>query len=129
MTACSPPRSLVSTTLARLAGLPSDARALSSALAVVNQRVPLGVAGRVAGLAQATQALEGLLATGFVRWWPAEAQTPVEFAHPLYRVAAYDDLSPQDARTCTGRRPRSRRRCGFGPSGGSNRSCGRQPGR
>ncbi len=88
------PRSLASTTLARLAGLPSDAQALSSALAVVNQRVPLGVAGRVAGLAQATQALEGLLATGFVRWWPAEAQTPVEFAHPLYRAAVYDDLSP-----------------------------------
>ncbi len=88
------PRSLASTTLARLAGLPSDARALSSALAVVNQRVPLGVAGRVAGLAQPTEALEGLLATGFVRWWPAEAQTPVEFAHPLYRAAVYDDLSP-----------------------------------
>ena len=33
------------------------------------------------------------MATGFVRWWPAEAQTPVEFAHPLYR-AGCDDLSP-----------------------------------
>jgi hypothetical protein len=88
------PRSLASTTLARLAGLPADARALSSALSVVNQRVPLGVAGRVAGVAQPTEALEGLLATGFVRWWPAEAQTPVEFAHPLYRAAVYDDLSP-----------------------------------
>jgi DNA-binding CsgD family transcriptional regulator/tetratricopeptide (TPR) repeat protein len=88
------PRSLASTTLARLAALPADARALSSALAVVNQRVPLGVAGRVAGVVQPTEALESLLATGFVRWWPAEAQTPVEFAHPLYRAAAYDDLSP-----------------------------------
>lgn len=88
------PRSLASATIARLAGLPADARALASALAVVNTRVPLGTAARVAGVPRPAPALESLLGTSLVRWMPSEAGTPVEYAHPLYRAAVYADLSP-----------------------------------
>ncbi len=88
------PRSLASTTIARLAEVPTEARALASALAVLNDRVPLNVAARVGGIKAAAPALGSLLETGFFRWWPGEPQTPVEFAHPLFRMAVYEDLSP-----------------------------------
>lgn len=88
------PRSLASATVAQLAALPPDARVLAAALSVVNRRSPLSVVGRIAGLAQPTPALQCLLTTGFVTWRPAEAGTPVQFAHPLYRAAIYSDLSP-----------------------------------
>jgi DNA-binding CsgD family transcriptional regulator len=88
------PRSLASATIGKLTELPSDSLALAAALAVVNQRVPLATAARIAGITQPTRALEDLLATGFVTWAPAEPQTPVHYAHPLYRRAVYDDLSP-----------------------------------
>ena len=88
------PRSLASATVAQLAALPPDARMLAAALSVVNQRSALGEAGRIAGLRQPTPALESLLTTGFVTWEPGEMHTPVQFTHPLYRAAVYDDLSP-----------------------------------
>ena len=88
------PRSLASAAIARLAGLSAETRVLASALAVVNDRVPLGVVARIAGLKHPTAALESLLGTGFVRWMPGETGTPVEYVHPLYRVAVYEDLSP-----------------------------------
>lgn len=88
------PRSLASTTVARLAELAAESQLLAAALAVLNGRTPLPLIGRVAGLGQPTPALEELLATGFVTWWPNEPGTPVEFSHPLYRTAVYDDLSP-----------------------------------
>ena len=88
------PRSLASTTAARVAGLPAPSRELVAALAVLNQRVPLSLAGRVAGVDRPTEALDGLLDTGLVAWWPGEPRTPVEVAHPLYRAAIYEDLSP-----------------------------------
>jgi DNA-binding CsgD family transcriptional regulator len=88
------PRSLASATIATLAELPPDALALASALAVVNQRIPLTTAARIAGIAQPTTALEALLAAGLVSWAPTRSQRPVQFAHPLYRTAVYDDLSP-----------------------------------
>ncbi len=88
------PRSLASTTIGRLGEVSAEARALASALAVVNERIPLRLAARVAGIEDGASALESLLATGFVNWWPGEPQTPVEFAHPLFRSAVYEDLSP-----------------------------------
>jgi DNA-binding CsgD family transcriptional regulator len=88
------PRSLASATVAQLAALPAGARLLAAALSVVNQRSPLSVVGGIAGLAQPTPALEILLTTGLVTWLPDEIGTPVQFAHPLYRAAVYDDLSP-----------------------------------
>jgi DNA-binding CsgD family transcriptional regulator len=88
------PRSLALSTVARLAELPGEARQLAAALAVLNRRVPLLVAGRVAGLEQPTAALEPLLTTTFVTWWPFDPSTPVSVSHPLYRAAIYDNLSP-----------------------------------
>ena len=88
------PRSLAAVIVATLADQPDPARELASALAVVNQRVPLAVAAQVAGSADAAAALEHLIPTGFIQWWPREPGTPVGFAHPLFRMAIYDDLSP-----------------------------------
>ena len=88
------PHSLASATVAQLGTLPPDARSLAVALSVVNQRSALGEVGRIAGLRQPTAALESLLTAGFVTWEPGEIHTPVQFAHPLYRAAVYDDLSP-----------------------------------
>jgi DNA-binding CsgD family transcriptional regulator len=88
------PRSLASAVTTRLGALPSEARELASALAVLNQRSPLAVAGRVAGIQAPLEALESLLDTGFVRWEPSQPGRPVEFSHPLYRLALYEDLPP-----------------------------------
>lgn len=88
------PRSLASATIGALAELPAEANQLASALAVLGVRTALPVLARVADVAEPTQALECLLDTGFVRWLPGEQSTPVEFVHPLYRLAVYDDLSP-----------------------------------
>jgi DNA-binding CsgD family transcriptional regulator len=88
------PRSLASTILARLAGLPPDARQLAAALSVVGGVVPLPVAGRIARVDHPAGALEALLETGFVTWRPGEASTPAGFTHPLYRAALYADLAP-----------------------------------
>jgi hypothetical protein len=88
------PRSLASTILARLAELPPDAREMAAALSVVGDAVPLPVAGRIARVGHPAEALEALLETGFVTWWPSEASTPAGFAHPLYRAALYADLAP-----------------------------------
>ena len=88
------PRSLTSTTVRRLVELPQDGQMLGSALAVLNHRAPLELAARVAGIDEPAAALESLLSTGFVAWSPSEAGTPVEFVHPLYRTAVYDDLPP-----------------------------------
>jgi ATP/maltotriose-dependent transcriptional regulator MalT len=88
------PRSLASMILARVAELPPDARELAAALSVVGEAVPLPVAGRIARVDHPAEALEALLGTGFVAWWPGEASTPACFTHPLYRAALYADLAP-----------------------------------
>jgi DNA-binding CsgD family transcriptional regulator len=88
------PRSLASTIVATLAGLPEPARRLASALAVFNCPTPLAMLGQVAGITDSTTALELLLATGFVQWSPREDGSPVDFSHPLHRLAIYDDLTP-----------------------------------
>ena len=88
------PRSLSSATIAVLAELPEEANQLASALAVLGQRTPLAVVARVAAVTEPAAALESLLETGFVQWLPGEQNTPIDFVHPLYRLAVYDDLSP-----------------------------------
>jgi len=49
------------------------------------------VVGRVAGIAAPVEALEGLQDTGFVRYDPVQPGPPIEFSHPLYRLAVYED--------------------------------------
>lgn len=88
------PRSLASTTIGQLAELPDASRSLASALAVVNSRISLLLAGRIAEVEQPTAALEPLLGTGIVTWSPTEPGKPVEYTHPLYRAAVYNDLRP-----------------------------------
>ena len=88
------PRSLELTVLATLAMASPDARGLAEALAVVNHRSPLALAALVAGIPGPAAAFEELLTTGLGSWQPHERETPVELAHPLYRSAIYDDLSP-----------------------------------
>lgn len=88
------PRSLASAVTARISDLPVSARDLATALAVVNQRVPLPVVGRIAGIAAPLEALEGLQATGFVRYDADQPGSPIEFSHPLFRLAIYTDLTP-----------------------------------
>jgi DNA-binding NarL/FixJ family response regulator len=92
------PRSLASSVTARLSELPADARNLAAALAVINQRSPLPMVGQVAGLAVPVGPFEVLLDTGLVGWNPNEPGPPVEYAHPLYRQAVYQDLSPTTRR-------------------------------
>jgi DNA-binding CsgD family transcriptional regulator len=88
------PRSLASSVTAGLSELTADAQALAAAMAVINQRSPLPMVGRMAGLAAPVGPFELLLNTGFVWWDPSQPGPPVEFAHPLYRQAVYQDLSP-----------------------------------
>lgn len=94
------PRSLASTTLGRLATLPGSARDLAGAMAVVNRPAPLSMLALVAGIDSTADALDALLGTGFVEWTREEngPLTVVSFAHPLYRTAIYDDLSPSRRR-------------------------------
>jgi DNA-binding CsgD family transcriptional regulator len=92
------PRSLASTTIGRVAELPTESQQLVGALAVANQRIALNTVGQIAGLSDPTRALEALLATGLVEWSPSELGTPIEFAHPLFRAAVYDDLAPMTRR-------------------------------
>jgi len=87
------PRSLASTTVARLSELSQPARGLAAALAVVNNRVSLPVVARVAGLEQPARALDELVMTGFVVVTDDEPPS-LEFVHPLYRAAVYGDLAP-----------------------------------
>ncbi len=88
------PRSLASTTIAQVARLPAEAQELALALAVVSRPLPLPLVGRIAGLACPTEALESLLRLGLVTWEPRGGDTVVGFAHPLFRTALYEDLSP-----------------------------------
>jgi tetratricopeptide (TPR) repeat protein len=87
------PRTLASTTVARLAALPADAQALALGLAVLGRPVALALAGRVAGLAHPSAALDRLLESGLVTWRAGEAGSAIGFVHPLYRAAVYADLS------------------------------------
>ena len=92
------PRSLTSSVTARLSETPQSARSLVAAMAVINQRAPLTMVAHLAGLRSPVQPFEELLDTGFVRWEPEEPGSPVEFVHPLYRQAVYEDLSPSRRR-------------------------------
>jgi len=87
------PRSLASTTLARMAGLPADARRLTAALAVLNQPASLQQLGQVAGVNGAARAADGLLGTGFIVRRD-DGPAVLEFTHPLYRTAVYADMPP-----------------------------------
>ena len=93
------PRSLEATIVGRVAELSPEARGLAEALSVIGESVPLSVAGRVGGVDRPAEALDDLLATGWVTWTPGDPQAPVAFGHPLFRAALYRDLSPARRRS------------------------------
>jgi ATP/maltotriose-dependent transcriptional regulator MalT len=87
------PRTLSTTLVARLSVLPTPAQELAMALAVLGRAAPLALAGAVAGVDDPTSALDDLLAANLVTW-RVGLDPELRFAHPLYRVAVLDDLSP-----------------------------------
>ncbi|MBU2664637.1 AAA family ATPase [Actinoplanes bogorensis] len=92
------PRSLLATITGQLDRLPGDSRALLEAMAVLDARTPLSVAGRLAGLDDPAQALGPALTAGLARWWPNEPESPVGLVHALHRDAIYDALGPERRR-------------------------------
>ncbi|MFJ9821115.1 AAA family ATPase [Streptomyces sp. NPDC101151] len=93
------PPSLSATVLRHVARLTDDSRALTEALAVLDARVPLGAAAQVAAVQDAEQALDSLLESNLVQWWPADPTTPVQLRHTLLRETVYQALSPVRRRT------------------------------
>jgi DNA-binding CsgD family transcriptional regulator/Tfp pilus assembly protein PilF len=81
-----------------LSSVPPASRALAEAIAVLDNRCRLGLAAQVAGVADPVGALEPLLESGLVRWWPAEPASPVDMRHPLQRDAVYDTITPRRRR-------------------------------
>ncbi|WP_331730582.1 AAA family ATPase (plasmid) [Kitasatospora sp. NBC_00070] len=64
-----------------------DAMSLAQAVAVFQHRVPLAVAGHVAGVDEPTAALGQLLDAGLVHWWPGPELSLVAMASPLHQAA------------------------------------------
>nr|WP_221379223.1 LuxR family transcriptional regulator [Actinoplanes polyasparticus] len=93
------PRSLLVAINAQLDRLPGDSRELLEAMAVLDARMPLSAAGRLAALPDPAQALGPALTAGLAVWWPNEPQSPVALVHALQRDAIYDALSPERRRT------------------------------
>src|SRR5581483_11129372 len=81
-----------------LARLPAASRCLLDALAVLDVRCPLGLAARVADVADPAAALEPLLGAEAVRWWPEDPATPVQLRLPAQRDAIYQRLTPMRRR-------------------------------
>jgi len=77
-----------------LATLPEPSVRLLTALAVLDAKCRLGTAAQVGGVADPVAALEPLLESGMVEWWPEEPATPVRVRLPLQRDAIYQMLTP-----------------------------------
>ncbi|MEU6657520.1 AAA family ATPase [Streptomyces sp. NPDC046821] len=92
------PRSLRVGIRAQLDRLPQESVDLLEAMAVLDARVPLSTAGRLAGLVDPGRALGPALTAGLALWWPSEPQSPVALVHALQRDAVYDGLAPERRR-------------------------------
>lgn len=77
-----------------LTALAPASRDLLDALAVLDAKCPLGLAARVAGVADPVAALEPLIRAEIVRWWPEDPVTPVQVWPPVQRDAVYQRLTP-----------------------------------
>jgi DNA-binding CsgD family transcriptional regulator len=77
-----------------LSVLPEPSARLLTALAVLDAKCRLGVAAQVGGVADPVSALEPLLESGMVQWWPEEPSTPVRVRLPVQRDAIYQMLTP-----------------------------------
>jgi len=81
-----------------MCALPEAGTRLLAALAVLDARCPLGLAAQVAMVSDPVAALEALLDSGLVRWWPEDPATPVRVRLPIQRDAIYQLLSPGQRR-------------------------------
>lgn len=81
-----------------LTALAPASRDLLDALAVLDAKCPLGLAARVAGVADPVAALEPLIRAEIVRWWPEDPVTPVQVWPPVQRDAVYQRLAQERRR-------------------------------
>jgi len=79
---------------ALLTTLAPASRSLLDALAVLDGKYPLALAARVGGVADPVTALEPLLTSEVVRWWPEDPATVVRVRLPVHRDAVYRLLTP-----------------------------------
>ena len=83
---------LVMSILRAVSSLPEASRNLLAAMTVSDEPWPLAVVGSVAGVEDPFEALEPLLDSGLVEWFPAETVAPVSIRYPLYRDVVYRSL-------------------------------------
>jgi DNA-binding CsgD family transcriptional regulator len=77
-----------------LSALPEPSSRLLAALAVLDTKCPLGLAAQIGNVADPVTALEPLLDSGIVQWWPEDPATPVRVRQPVQRDAIYQALTP-----------------------------------
>ncbi|WP_369275887.1 AAA family ATPase [Streptomyces sp. R11] len=82
----------------QLGRLPEPSQRLAEAMAVLDQRSPLVMAGAVAGVKDPVEVLEPLLSLGLAQWWPSEMDTPVQTYHQMQRDAIYERIAPKRRR-------------------------------
>ena len=88
------PASLAAAIGDQLAALPAPTRALLEMMAAVNGRVPLGLLGEAASVAEPTAAIEPAVRAGLADLPPDEPTRPVAIRHALQRDAIYTGMTP-----------------------------------
>lgn len=88
------PSSFAMLVLAGLAACSAEAERLVTAAAVLGQRCPLSLAGRLAELRNPLPAWEEAIGAGLLAAPDLRAAQSVAFPHPLIRAAIYQDLGP-----------------------------------
>ncbi|MEU9133168.1 AAA family ATPase [Kitasatospora sp. NPDC048540] len=88
------PKSLAHTVHRALNRLPPNSRDLLEALAILNSRVPLAIAARLAQVDDPASALEPVLNSGMAEWRPGDPSSPVEIRHTLQQEAIYRAIPP-----------------------------------
>jgi len=84
---------LVMNILETVSGLPAASRDLLAAMAVSEEPWPLAILGSVGRVDDPFEALEPLLETGLVEWFPDDTMTPAAIRYPLYRDVIYRSLA------------------------------------
>lgn len=83
---------LVTSILRAVSSLPLASRDLLAAMAVSEEPRPLAIVGSVARVEDPFEALEPLLDSGLVEWFPDETVAPVSIRYPMYRDVIYRSL-------------------------------------
>ncbi|MBX9399566.1 AAA family ATPase [Streptomyces sp. TRM72054] len=88
------PASLADGLRRQLTNLPDSSRRLAEAAAVFGTRSPLALVAQLGDVPDPAMALERLLASRIVRWWPHESTQPIEIRHALQRDAIVQSIAP-----------------------------------